>query len=236
MATVRHPALPSSPENSSAPPLRDARRCAPEILDSLPASSPDAQHSRRDLRRLNALMGNFAWFERVLLDRVAPREHILELGAGGGELGARLATRGLRVAAVDRAPRPEHWPAAAAWHGDDIADFDRWADYPVVIGNLIFHHFDAAALRQLGQRLDAHARLIVASEPHRCGVARGLFSAACTLIGANRVTRHDGRVSIDAGFRDEELVAALGLRPSRWRWCVHPTFRGAYRLIAEKKS
>lgn len=231
MATVRNPALPSP----ALPPFAE-RRCRPELLDTLPSGSRDAVRSRRDLRRLNALMGNFAWFERVLAERAAPRERILELGAGDGGLGARLLHRGWSVAAVERAPRPERWPAGAAWHAGDLTAFDRWADHPVVIGNLVLHHFDDAALRRLGRHLDAHARLIVANEPHRCFAAHALFRAACLLIGANAVTRHDGRASIDAGFRDGELPLALGLRPSRWRWCVHATFRGGYRLVAERKS
>jgi 2-polyprenyl-3-methyl-5-hydroxy-6-metoxy-1,4-benzoquinol methylase len=231
MATVRNPALPS-PGFSSRP----ERACRPELLDTLPPAAREAQQSRRDLRRLNALMGNFAWFERVLADHAAPREPVLELGAGGGELGARLARRHPVLAAVDRAPRPAAWPTSASWHQADLMEFARWADYPVVIGNLIFHHLDDAALRALGQRLDRHARLVIANEPHRDLATHAWFRLACVVIGANAVTRHDGRASIDAGFRDDELPHALGLRSSRWRWNVHPTFRGGYRLVAERKA
>ncbi|MBA4136610.1 MAG: hypothetical protein C0518_04765 [Opitutus sp.] len=231
MATARQPAL-----LSPAATLREQRQCAPELLDSLPAESRDAVRSRRDLRRLNALMGNFAWFERTLRGRVGAPEKILELGAGTGELGLRLARRGFTVAAIDRAPRPRHWPASAEWHAREIEAFDRWADYPIVIGNLIFHHFDAARLRVLGQQLDAHARLILAAEPRRNFTSNLLFTFAATLIGANHVTRHDGRVSIDAGFHGDELAVALGLSPARWRWSAQPTLRGGYRLIAERKS
>lgn len=231
MATVPHPTLPAAAASAS-----EGRRVTPELLDSLAPDAPEAVRSRRDLRRLNALMGNFAWFERVLAARGAPGERILELGAGDGRLARRLATAGRSVAALDLAPPPAGWPQALPWHRTDLAQFDRWADYPVVIGNLIFHHFDGAALRRLGAQLDRHARLVLACEPQRSARAHVLFSAACALIGADAVTRHDGRVSIAAGFRGDELADALGLRPSRWHWCADTTFRGASRLIAVRKS
>ncbi len=40
--------------------MRTARRVQPEWLDELPADDPRARRSRRDLARINALMGNAA--------------------------------------------------------------------------------------------------------------------------------------------------------------------------------
>lgn len=231
MATVPHPAM-SSPRAPSAA----ERRLSPELLDTLPADAPAAVRSRRDLRRLNALMGNFAWFERVLRDRVGPDEKILELGAGDGALARRLARASFRVDAVDRTPRPGGLPDPLTWHQADVTTFADWPRYPVVIANLFLHHFDADELRRIGAQLDRHARFIAACEPLRSPATRVLFATACALIGAGPVTRHDGRVSIEAGFCGDELADALGLRPSRWRWCVDTTFRGAHRLLALRQS
>ena len=50
----------------------------------------------------------------------------------------------------------------------------------------------------------------------------------------NRVTKHDAKVSVKAGFRDVELQNALGLDDS-WQVTVHQTFRGAYRFVAWRK-
>ena len=69
------------------------RRVQPEILDSLPPDHPDAVHNRRDLRFFNALMGNYRWMAKVLGANLRPRDRILELGAGEGDLGRYLQRR-----------------------------------------------------------------------------------------------------------------------------------------------
>ena len=210
------------------------RTLTPEILDSLPPDDPAAQSSRRDLRWFNAVLGGARWARRTLRARVRHGEHVLEIGAGAGELGASLARTGFAPDGLDREPRPAAWPAAARWHQTDVLAFDGWHDYEVVIGNLIFHHFDADALRTLGVRMAAHARLIVACEPVRRRHFQWLFAALCTLVGGNHVSRHDGQVSIEAGFLGHELPALLGLDPKVWRWRVATTWRGMYQMVAER--
>jgi 2-polyprenyl-3-methyl-5-hydroxy-6-metoxy-1,4-benzoquinol methylase len=210
------------------------RTITPEILDSLPPEDPAAIDSRRDLRWFNAVLGGRRWFRRMLADHARSGERILEIGAGTGELGGFLAGQGMKIDGLDFGPRPAAWPADRRWHQDDALKFDGWCDYKVVIGNLIFHHFDAPALRALGERMSAHARVIVASEPVRRRRFQILFAALCACIGANHVSRHDGRVSIGAGFIGNELPLLLGLDPKLWRWRTAATFRGAYRMVAER--
>lgn len=213
----------------------EARRCAAEILDTLPADAPAAQRCRRDLRLINLAMGNTAWITRTLRPMLQSGDRVLELGAGDGALGLALALHGLHVEGLDRAPRPAAWPGAHAWHQGDILAFRDWDRANVVLGNLIFHHFDADELGHLGSRLRAHARAIVAVEPHRTRGSQRLFTGLCTLINAHRYTRHDGAVSIAAGFRGEELPHFLGLHEREWSWHIDTTWRGAYRFTAEKR-
>jgi len=210
------------------------RTLTPEILDALPQDDPAARHSRRDLRWFNAVLGGARWLRRTVRARVRRGERMLEIGAGAGELGASLARRGFAPDGLDRGPRPAAWPPAGRWHEIDALSFVGWRDYEVVIGNLIFHHFDADALRTVGGRMAAHARLIVACEPVRRRRFQRLFAALCTLLGANDVSRHDGRVSIEAGFLGDELPELLGLDPKIWRWRVATTMRGMYQMVAEK--
>lgn len=211
------------------------RTLTPEILDSLPPDDPAARHSRRDLRIFHMVLGGARWLRRTVPARVRAGERVLEIGAGTGELGASLARRGVAPDGLDRGPRPAAWPSAARWQQTDVLAFAGWGDYEVVIGNLIFHHFDADALRTLGGRMAAHARLIVACEPVRRRRFQWLFAALCALVGANHVSRHDGRVSIEAGFLGDELPALLGLDPQVWHWRVATTARGMYRMVAERR-
>jgi hypothetical protein len=206
-----------------------------ELLDILPLDSPDARRSRRDLLRINQVMGNLAWFQRIVPKLAEPDEGALELGAGDGILALRLRGAGVRVDSLDRFPAPRRWPATARWHASDLRCFDRWADYKVVLANLVLHHLDDFELAALGARLDRHARVLVFNEPLRSVRARFLWAVGAPLGGACAVTRHDGRLSIEAGFRGDELPRTLRLDPARWDWRVEETFLGACRLVAVRR-
>jgi len=64
------------------------RTLHPELLDDLSATDPGAIRSRRDLRRLNTLMGHAAIIASSLkkIFSTAPPARILEIGAGDGQL------------------------------------------------------------------------------------------------------------------------------------------------------
>lgn len=207
----------------------------PEILDSLPEDHPDARQSRRDLRRINLIMGNHRWLARSVSSLVRPGERVLELGAGTGELGLRLALRGVEVDGLDLAGRPDGWPRDRAWHATDILGFVGYGHYQVVIANLILHHFSDPALSRLGEILGRTARVIVASEPSRSRLSLALVASLFPLFGANRVTRHDAPASIAAGFQGDELPRALGLSAQMWDVNCHASALGAYRMTALRR-
>ena len=216
--------------------MNATRLVQPELLDSLPHDAPSACRSRRDLRMINHLLGSHDWFRRALKPRLQGGEGLLEIGSGDGALGCALMHAGFgSVAGIDLAARPPFWPERARWFQTSVFQFEDWAAHPVVIGNLVFHHFKDDELAVLGDHLNRHARLVVASEPLRTRRSARLFSALCPLIGADPVTRHDGRVSIEAGFRRDELPGLLRLDTRRWSWRVEETWLGACRLVAERR-
>jgi hypothetical protein len=212
------------------------RSLQPELLDSLAPDDPAARHNRRDLRRINRLLGTAGWFARELSRRSRPGEAVLELGAGTGELGMALAARGLAGDGLDLWPRPAGWPKGRAWHRADLRDFSGYPRYGAVFGNLILHQFGDAELAALGQRLAQGPWLLLFSEPAR----RRRFQILCRiflpLLGANFVSRHDAHVSIAGGFLGAELPRALGLNPAEWSWHCSDTGRGAYRMIAWRRA
>src|SRR5919197_312002 len=96
--------------HSNFPFLTMDRRIEPEWLDELPADDPRAIRSRRDLRRLNALMGNVHALASRLhaISFPGPPKRLIDLGAGDGTLLLRLARRlsrrwrNVEVVLVDR--------------------------------------------------------------------------------------------------------------------------------------
>lgn len=210
------------------------RTIQPELLDSLPADHPAALHNRRDLRLVNQAMGNFRWFARTLPAILQPGDRVLEIGAGTGELGARLHARGIAVDGLDLWPRPAAWPAASVWHQADIATFTGYAGYSAVIGNLILHQFPDHTLAELGARLRDQTRVLMFCEPLRRRTFQWLYGLSAPLLGANYVSRHDGHVSIAAGFRGTELPRCLGLTSVGWECRIENSWLGANRLIAHR--
>ena len=209
------------------------RRVEPELLDTLPADDPAAQRSRRELRLINAIMGNHRWLAREVRRSIRPGWRVLELGAGDGTFGARLIARGIceprQLTGIDLAPRPAAWPAEAAWmRGDVLAATLPEAE--IVVANLFLHHFEPEALAQLGVRLPAKCHILLVSEParRRLHLAQGVLLSMFALL--SRVTRHDMRISIRAGFLGDELPRALGI--GAWKCETSTTFLGAHRLRA----
>jgi hypothetical protein len=224
-----------SREGSGGAVVAEERIVRPELLDSLPETHPDAVASRRDLRRINFIMGNFRWLEKQVAHRVTGDEPILEIGAGDGGLARRLCAgnSGLaeRYHALDLAPRPDNWPAGAHWHQTDLwseAGAELLSRARIVVANMVLHHFEEEHLRRLGGML-SRCRVILACEPSRR--SRHIWQGRLLFPFINRVTRHDMVVSIRAGFRGGELASCLGPAYAGQVGDVRETWIGAYRAV-----
>lgn len=210
-----------------------------EILDSLPPDDPRAVQSRRDLRRINVLMGNYRWIsDQLRTDPFSTVTKWTEIGAGSGDLAGRIEGQSggsFEVEGVDFAPRPRGWPERWDWHRGDLFAYleeEREGATPGgLIANLFLHHFEDKDLRRLGAFVNGRCRSLLVSEPARYGVFRTLAFALFPFV--NEVTRHDMQVSIAAGFRPGEVAQALGLSED-WRIRETVTAFGAYRLAAWK--
>lgn len=211
-----------------------ARCIEPEWLDRLPADDPRAVRSRRDLRRINALMMNTGIVARKLARCFNQRQpcRIAELGAGDGSLMLALAQRfAARWKNVDLVLLDQQDIVSTAtlekfsrldWRARVVkADVFEWLAQPadgafdVIVANLFLHHFDAAALRALLALAAQRTQVLIASEPRRSAVALA-GSHLLGFIGCNDVSRHDAVVSVHAGFSGRELSALWPAAPA-WR-------------------
>lgn len=201
------------------------RELVPEILDGLAPDDPEAMRSRRDLRVINALMGNDRWILRQLAE-TEETGTVVEWGAGEGTLISR-ASRNHAAVGVDLVPRPVSVPRKVQWRQGDVFETD--ANGSTLMANLFLHHFDEAQLARLGQRVRQFDRLICV-EPLRTPGSLILGRGMLPFVG--RVTRHDMLVSIRAGFVAGELPQLLGLDQAGWKVFERCSWRGGLRVLA----
>jgi hypothetical protein len=211
------------------------RRVEPEWLDELPAGNPRAMRSRRDLKRVNAMMSNARIVARGL-----PREarRVAEIGAGDGAFALRLVQGLHGDGELTLLDRQDIVPAATlealarrGWRARavraDVFDWlrdDATPAFDVIVANLFLHHFEPRRLTVLLELVAARTRVFVACEPRRSGAAM-LGSRLLGLAGCNDVTRHDAVVSVRAGFRDREISA---LWPDAGGWILEESQRGLF--------
>jgi hypothetical protein len=210
-----------------------SRRVEPELLDSLRADDPRAVKSRKDLRRVNRIMGTCGVIGAAIdpLVRAKPSARIVELGAGDGSLMLRIARQNARqwpavqLDLLDMQPvvRADTLTAFhdAGWNarivGADVFDWLRQQDAsaaPIIVANLFMHHFEGERLQALVQGIASRARAFVCCEPRRNRVALA-GSGMLWALGCNRVTVHDGLLSVRAGFLGSDLTS---LWPSTPQW------------------
>lgn len=223
------------------------RTVARETLDHLAPDDPRAMRARRDLRRINRIMGSARLMIRSL--RHAGIRHpgangsplrLLELGAGDGTVMLRIARtlsrswRAVELTLLDRQALVD--PAVSAdfarlgWPAQVMCeDIIEWAGTPapagcvrwhVILANLFLHHFDGRQLRALLSAVAARCDLFIACEPRRT-VLPLVGSHLIGATGASRVTRQDAVLSVHAGFRDAELSALWPDEPGAWRLREH---------------
>jgi len=224
-----------------------------ELLDGLPARDPRAARSRRDIQRLNLLMGHHRIMAKHLSESFtgrAPRS-LAELGAGGGEfllsVAQQLASRAETFAAtlVDCADVFESETRDAfvrlGWNVNaEISDALAWlrrtnkerAD--VIVTNLFLHQFQDRDLREMLQLAANSTRTLIAVEPRR-GFWPLLLSRFVGLVGCGAVTRFDAPVSVRAGFQGREL-SALWPDPKNWELTERRAGLFSHVFIARRKS
>ena len=219
------------------------RRIEPEWLDELAAHDPRAIQSRRDLRRVNALMWNASLIARELKrnGNDGSSKTIAELGAGDGTLMLRLAEKtatqwkDVQVVLLDQqdivSPKTLAGFRPLGWRVEStVADVFTWLAQPteqvydVIIANLFLHHFDAERLALLLSLTAQRTRLFIACEPRRSSLAL-LGSRLLGVAGCNDVSRHDAVVSVRAGFNGQELSA---LWPTSSAWALQERAHGLF--------
>jgi hypothetical protein len=228
------------------------RTVEPEWLDELPDDDAAAIASRRDIARLNRIMGNGRILENLLPQKIAGRtpQRIVELGAGDGKLMLSVARRlsgdwkSVQVVLVDRknavSTETRSQIESLGWKMETaVADVFDWlkkseAKSDLIVANLFLHHFEEKSLMRLLALAAARTDVFAACEPKRARLPLA-FSRMTGFIGCNAVTRHDAVTSVRAGFADNELSA---LWPAKMGWRLQERSAGwfTHAFLAERNG
>ena len=191
---------------------------APEIYDRV----------LRDLARVNAVTlaarPTLNFLARATRDLTSFR--LLDVGFGHGDMLRRIARRasrrGLaadligvdlnsRSAVAARAATPIHWPIE--YRTGDYRDVAGPLDF--VISSLVAHHMTDAELDDFVRFMEARGeRGWLINDLHRHLFSYWGFPLLARLIGAHRIVREDGQLSIARAFRPAEwraILAAAGV-------------------------
>jgi hypothetical protein len=221
------------------------RTVSAEVLDHLAPDNPAARRSRRDLVRVHRAMGTRSmlsrgWRQLVSAERASAPVRILELGAGDGSMLLGLARSlaphwsQVQLSLLDRqdivAPATLAGFAALGWSAEvQVADVLAWAArsddatpglpsprWDLITTTLFLHHFEGGELERLLAAAASRCDRFFACEPRRSWLALA-GSHLVGAIGANAVTREDAVLSVNAGFRRDEISARWPQAGGPWQ-------------------
>ena len=222
------------------------RTQADEMMDDFSITDGRLTHALSDLRWVNRWLGGHRATDFVLapLLRQSGSLRIIDLGSGGADYPEHLVRwadrQGHRVdvVAVDANPQTvsyaqsaldDRLPAALRNRVEvacaDALDLPYDDDaFDVAMGALFLHHFHGDAAVALLREMDRVARHgIIVNDLHRHPVAYYGVHALGTVMGASKMFRHDGPLSILRGFTRgelERLAQQAGFHDAtlHWRW------------------
>jgi hypothetical protein len=217
-----------------------------ETLDVLAPSDPRAVRSRRDLRRINRILGTRNMIIRGMqpaAGRCAPGRPLQMLELGGGDGGVMLGVAqvlsktwpAVHLTVLDQQALLDSSTSSAfaglGWRVQTaVVDLLDWAAVPtpaerlqrwdVIATNLFLHHFDDVQIAEVLPVIACRCNLFVACEPRRAPLAL-IGSHLIGAIGASKVTRQDAVLSVHAGFRDAELSIVWPDDRGEWQLQEH---------------
>jgi hypothetical protein len=195
----------------------------PEMLDHAP---PDVTRaSLRDLARINRYLGGYYVLRRLFGGVVKANDSfsVLDIGAASGDMGAAILRDFPRARVTSLDYKGDHLAQAAA--PKLVADAFRLpfraSSFDFVFSSLFLHHFANEQVVELFRGFRCVARrAVLAIDLDRGPLAYHFLPNTRWLFGWHDITINDGRISVAAALKKDELLALAvlaGLSESRVR-------------------
>jgi ubiquinone/menaquinone biosynthesis C-methylase UbiE len=229
-----------------------ARRCArPELIDGEDYSCEEFIDSLADLRRVNRYLGGQrALFSRLFLiieGLTQSRVRLLDVGTGSADLPIAVVEtarrRGIEVEFVvldlnEIATRQAQvqcadYPEISAIRADALHPPFLAGSFDIVLASLFLHHFETAQAARLVASLARVARVaVIINDLRRHPIAYYSAKLLTRLFSNNRLTRHDGALSVLRGFTEGDVaeISRLAGLP------LHVSRHFPYRMVAIANS
>ena len=199
-------------------------------MDTLPPE--EARASLRDLVRINKHWGGLSTL-RSLLDDAVPRDQefsLLDVGAASGDMGRAIVEQRplAQVTSLDYIASHLEECSAPRVVGDGFAlpFVSRSFDY--VFCSLFLHHFtDDEVVKLLLEMGRVARRGVLVIDLWRHPIPYYFIGYTKALFGWHPVSVYDGKISVEAAFKTNELIdlaRRAGLREPRARASM-PSFR-----------
>lgn len=211
----------------------------PELMDQ-PCSYEEFRACIKDLEQVNRLTRAYAptldFLERILgaWGNDLPRPlRILDVGCGGGDMLREIAHWSrkhnipVELTGIDLNPHSTraarefsaHIPDAARilWVNADVFYYAPPEGIDIVLSSLFTHHLSSTQIVRFIEWMDHHTNVgWYINDLRRSQRAAWWFRALPVIFRWHRFIRHDGPVSIQRAFRDEDwtrLLGAAGIPP-----------------------
>lgn len=200
-------------------------RDLPELMDG-ECSYEEFRGCLRSLEQVNRwLLGyrpTLAWLERLPCGLHDP-VHILDVGSGGGDLLRKIATwtrrRGIPVQLTGIDLNPYAIRAAAestpkeygiVWVTGDALAYRPEKPVDIVVSSLTAHHLEDDEVVTLLRWMEFTARVgWFLNDLERSQRTCKMFALLAGVVGWHRFVRHDGPVSFQRAFREEDWLGLL---------------------------
>lgn len=217
-----------------------------EQMDDLEMTGPELAVALDQLRLINAFLGGhtttIGGLKRLkklgLLSKASPELVLVDVGCGGGDTlramaeWARKEQIPMRFVGIDANAytvayaqnQLKAYPEIEVLQGDIFSNILDEIPHHILTFNLVLHHFPTETLQTYLPLWCNQAQIcVLINDLQRHLLPYFLYQFITRLLGASRMVRQDGSLSIRKGFTQTEWkqllhFCPLDKREIRWRW------------------